>query len=138
MRFSGHTTPANPPAWIGGASIFEAQIGYSVFYPNHRYEPYPTVSDLTNDLERVAKLGFKVIQLMPRQPYPSYNIHDYADIATSFGDVTEIKNLVLECHNRGIKIILDVLLHGVLDQESIGAAADGVRNGPYADRKSVV
>ena len=24
------------------------------------------------------------------------------------------------------------MLHGVLDQESIGAAADGVRNGPYA------
>ena len=60
LRFSGHTTPDNPPTWIGGASIFEAQIGYSVFYPNHRYEPYPTVSDLTNDLERIAKLGFKV------------------------------------------------------------------------------
>jgi len=32
-----------------------------------------------------------------------------------------------------MRIILDVLLHGVLDQESIAAAADGVRAGPYGD-----
>lgn len=132
MRLSGHSTPANPPAWIGAASIFEAQIGFSVFYPDHRYAPYPEVSDLTADLDRIAALGFNVIQLMPRQPYPSYNVHDYWDIATSFGDVSQLKALVAECHRRNMRIILDVLLHGVLDQESITTAADGVRNGPYA------
>jgi glycosidase len=132
MRLSGHTTPMDPPAWIGSASIYEAQIGFSVFYPGHRYQPYPEVSNLTADLDRIAALGFNVIQLMPRQPYPSYNVHDYWDIATSFGDPVQMKALVAECHARGIRIILDVLLHGVLDQESIGVAADGVRAGPYA------
>lgn len=132
LRLSGHTTPCNPPAWIGAASIWEAQIGFSVFYPDHRYQPYPEVADLTADLPRIAALGFNVIQLMPRQPYPSYNVHDYWDIATSFGDPEQMKALVAECHRLGIRIILDVLLHGVLDQESIGTAADGVRSGPYA------
>jgi len=132
LRLSGHTTPFNPPAWIGSASIWEAQIGFSVFYPDHRYQPYPEVSDLTADLPRIAALGFNVIQLMPRQPYPSYNVHDYWDIATSFGDIEQMKALVAGCHRLGIRIILDVLLHGVLDQESIGTAADGVRSGPYA------
>ena len=133
MRLSGQTSPANPPVWIGSASIFEAQLGFSVFFPDHRYEPYPDVSALTADLERIAALGFKVVQLMPRQPYPSYNVHDYRDVATSFGDVDQIKHLVAECHRHGLRIILDVLLHGVLDQESIAAAADGVRGGPYAN-----
>lgn len=133
LRLGGHTTPLNPPAWIGSASIYEAQIGFSVFYPDHRYQPYPEVSDLTADLGRIAALGFSVIQLMPRQPYPSYNVHDYWDIATSFGEVGQLKNLVAECHRRGMRVILDVLLHGVLDQESIAAAADGVRAGPYAN-----
>lgn len=132
LRLSGQTTPSNPPTWIGAASIWEAQIGFSVFYPNHRYQPYPELSDLTADLPRIAALGFNVIQLMPRQPYPSYNVHDYWDIATSFGDREQMKVLVAECHRLGIRVILDVLLHGVLDQESIGAAADGVRSGPYA------
>ncbi len=132
LRLTGHTTPQNPPAWIGGASIYEAQVGVSVFYPDHRYEPYADIAALTCDLERIATLGFNVIQLMPRQPYPSYNVHDYWDVQTSFGDLEQMRLLVSECHARGIKIILDVLLHGVLDQESIAAAADGVRGGPYA------
>jgi glycosidase len=132
MRLSGHTTPMDPPAWIGSASIYEAQVGFSVFWPDHRYEPYSDVAALTADLERIAKLGFNVIQLMPRQPYPSYNVHDYWDVQTSFGDLEQMHALVRECHARGIRIILDVLLHGVLDQESITAAADGVRGGPYA------
>jgi Alpha amylase, catalytic domain len=99
-------------------------------YPDHRYEPYADLAALRADLERIANLGFNVIQLMPRQPYPSYNVHDYWDIQTSFGDLEQMCLLVRDCHDRSIKIILDVLLHGVLDQESI--AADGVRAGPYA------
>ena len=132
MRLSGHTTPLDPPTWIGAASIYEAQVGFSVFWPDHRYEPYSEIAALTADLERIARLGFNVIQLMPRQPYPSYNVHDYWDVQTSFGDLEQMHALVRECHARGIRIILDVLLHGVLDQESITAAADGVRGGPYA------
>lgn len=134
LRHREIESPANPPSWSKEALIWEAQIGFSVFASVHQYGPYPEVQDLINDLDRIQKLGFSVIQLMPRQPYPSYNIHDFWDISTSYGDVDAVKRLVQECHARGMRVILDVLLHGVLDQESIGEAADGVRTGPYATR----
>jgi glycosidase len=67
---------------------------------------------------------------MPRQPYPSYNVHDYADVTTSYGDEAELRQLVKDCHARGIRVILDVLLHGVLDNESIDSAVQGVIDGP--------
>jgi hypothetical protein len=130
----GVTSPSNPPDWVKPTMIFEAQLGYSIFGRVNTYGPYPTATDLINDLDRVKKLGFSCIQLMPRQPYPSYNVHDYWDIDTSYGDKAEIKRLVQEAHARGIKVIFDVLLHGVLDKESITTAADGVRSGPYKDR----
>ena len=138
LRSRGHTSPGSAPDWIAGAMIYEAQIGFSVFAqtdqgsPNH-YSPYPEVNDLTNDLDRIRGLGFSVIQLMPRQPYPSYNIHDYWNVDVSYGPRDMLLELVGQCHRRGMRIIFDVLLHGVLDQESIGAAADGVRSGPFAD-----
>ena len=69
---------------------------------------------------------------MPKQPYPSYNIHDFWDIDTSYGNKDEIKELVTKAHKLGIKVILDILLHGVLDKEIIKIAADGVRSGPFA------
>lgn len=138
LRSRGHTSPGVAPDWVAGAMIYEAQIGFSVFArpdqdtPNH-YSPYPEVNDLTDDLDRIRSLGFTVIQLMPRQPYPSYNIHDYWDVDVSYGPRAMLLELVEQCHARGMRIIFDVLLHGVLDQESIGAAADGVRSGPFAD-----
>lgn len=131
LRGRGLTGPGRPPAWLAPAMIFEAQIGFSVFEQTNRYSPYPEVTDLIADLDRIAGLGFSVVQLMPRQPYPSYNIHDYADIDVAYGPKADIVALVEACHRRGIRIILDVLLHGVLDQESIGTAADGVRSGPF-------
>jgi len=132
LRAKSITSPNNPPAWINGSMIYEAQIGFSVFNEKFKYSPYPEVSDLIADLDRVKSMGFNCIQLMPRQPYPSYNIHDYWDIDTSYGPKEMMIDLVKQCHSRGIKIILDILLHGVLDKEIIKRAADGVRNGPYA------
>jgi Alpha amylase, catalytic domain len=132
MRSRGLTSPGKPPEWSIGALIYEAQIGFSVFNEVHRYSPYPDVDDLIADLDRIQRLGFSVIQLMPRQPYPSYNVHDYWDIDTSYGAIGLIKELVQQAHARNIRVIFDVLLHGVLDQESIEAAADGVRSGPFA------
>jgi hypothetical protein len=133
MRRDGFVSPNNPPKWIEGAMIYEAQIGFSVFNEVNKYSPYPTAADLVADLNRISAFGFTCIQLMPKQPYPSYNIHDYWDIDTSYGNKADIKKLVIEAHKLGIKVILDILLHGVLDQEIIKLAADTVRSGPYAD-----
>ena len=133
LRKDGYVSPNNPPTWIDGAMIYEAQIGFSVFNEVHHYSPYPQVRDLINDLDQINEYGFTCIQLMPKQPYPSYNIHDFWDIDTSYGNKEEIKELVQKAHKLGIKVILDILLHGVLDKEIIKIAADGVRSGPFAD-----
>ena len=133
MRRDGYVSPNNPPKWIDGAMIYEAQIGFSVFNEVNKYSPYPQVRDLINDLDQIADFGFTCIQLMPKQPYPSYNIHDFWDIDTSYGNKAEIKELVTKAHKLGIKVILDILLHGVLDKEIIKIAADGVRSGPFAE-----
>ena len=132
LRSRGISSPNNPPNWVKGVMIFEAQIGFSVFAEVNKYSPYPEVRDLIKDLDRISKLGFGCIQLMPKQPYPSYNIHDYRNIDISYGKTEDIKELVLEAHRRGIKVILDVLLHGVLDKEIIKIAADGVRSGEFS------
>lgn len=132
LKSRGIASPSNPPSWVKPAMIFEAQLGFSVFAKVNQYSPYPEVRDLINDLDRIMELGFTCIQLMPRQPYPSYNVHDYWDIDTSYGNESEIRELVQEAHKRGIKVIFDVLLHGILDKEIIKTAADGVRSGPFS------
>lgn len=130
----GISRPADTAAWIPGATIFEVQIGTSVFWRGYEYSPYPTMRDLLDDLDRIAGLGFDCIQIMPRQPFPSYNVYDYADITTSYGDEDDLRRVVAKAHALGMRVILDILMHGVIDAEIIHRAADRVRNGPYFAR----
>jgi hypothetical protein len=130
----GVHSPANRPAWTTAVNIFEVMVGAAPFHGGHSYSPYPTVADLIADLDRVAGLGVDCLQLMPRHPYPSYNIHETGDIATTYGDTDEIHRLVAECHERGLRIILDILLHGVVDKEVIRRTVALVEHGPHAER----
>ncbi len=131
---AGVRLPVGAPAWVEPARIFEVQIGYSVFSGDWTYAPYPEAVDLLNDLDRIAELGFTTLQIMPRQPFPSYNVIDFDDVTTSWGDEHVLREVVQRCHQRGMRVIFDILLHGVVDQEAVSRAADAVRSGPYADR----
>lgn len=127
-------TPDDRPEWTGNATIYEAQIGTSLFAGGAQtYSPYPDVTALYADLPRIAGMGFNTIQLMPRQPFPSYNVIDYDDIDITYGNEQELHRVVEWCHAHGLRLILDVLMHGVIDKESIGEVADAVRNGPWAE-----
>ncbi len=130
----GISRPVDTASWIPGSTIFEVQIGTSVFWKGFKYSPYPTMRDLYDDIGRIAGLGFDCIQVMPRQPFPSYNVYDYADITTSYGDENDLKRVVDACHALGMKVILDILMHGVIDADIIHRAADRVRSGPYFSR----
>ncbi|WP_158861683.1 alpha-amylase family glycosyl hydrolase [Leifsonia sp. AG29] len=131
---AGISTPQDRPSWTAGATIYEAQIGTSIFAGGTwTYSPYPEAHDLFVDLPRIHALGFDTIQLMPRQPFPSYNVIDYDDIDTSYGAEDELRRIVAWCHEHGMRVILDVLLHGVIDRESFQQVVDAVKSGPWAD-----
>ena len=105
-----------------------------MFAGGHRHERYGSPADLRADLDRLEDLGFDVVQLMPRHPYPSYNVHDYADVSTTYGDEAELRALVDDCHRRGMRVLLDVIMHGVVDREVVDATVESVHAGPYAGR----
>ena len=119
LRSLGVRSPGPKPDWARSAAIYEVQVGRSVFSDGWSYEPYPRLEDVTADLGRILALGFDTVQLMPRQPYPSYNVHDYNDIDTTYGGEEALAALVERAHELGMRVVLDVVLHGVLDRRSI-------------------
>lgn len=129
----GVSTPRDRPGWVRGATIYEVQLGTSVFAGGTwTYSPYPEPADLLADLPRIRDLGFDTIQVMPRQPFPSYNVIDYDDVETTWGNEEVLGRVIAWCHAHGLRVILDIVLHGVIDQESIRTAADAVRAGRWA------
>jgi glycosidase len=133
LRSLGVSSPGPKPDWARSAAIYEVQVGRSVFLDGWSYEPYPRLEDVTADLERIVALGFDTVQLMPCQPYPSYNVHDYNDIDTTYGGEKALAVLVQRAHQLGVRVVLDVVLHGVLDRRSIRDALARVEENGILD-----
>jgi hypothetical protein len=111
--------PKDRPDWCHGIAIYEVHVGNAPFKDNVNYEPYPTIADLAEDLPRIADMGFEVIQVMPHWPFCGYTVHDYYDIDVQYGDKDQLKAMVRKAHEHGLKVILDVVLHGCADKEII-------------------
>ena len=112
-------TPVDGPTWAREAAIYEVHVGKAPFPEGRDYEPYPTVEDLRQDLARINSLGFEVIQLMPHWPYPGYSVDDLRNIDVTYGSERELRRLAADAHGLGMRIILDVVLHGCLDREIV-------------------
>jgi glycosidase len=102
-------------SWGKDARIYEVQVGH-MRNPQASAKPYETVADLTHDLPRIKNMGFNIVQFMPHMPFPSYSVHDYFDINVQYGPEAEVREMITQAHALGLKVLLDVVLHGVTDK----------------------
>ena len=66
------------------------------------------------DPDTDTDLGCTGIWLMPISPSPSYHkydVTDYKEIDEAYGTLDDYKELVEECHKRGINVIIDLVMN---------------------------
>ena len=72
------------------------------------------INCVISKLDYLSELGINGIWLMPVHPsttYHKYNVTDYYAIDASYGTLEDFENLVEECHNRDIKLIMDLVIN---------------------------
>ncbi len=65
-------------------------------------------------LDYVEYMGFNGIWLMPimqSNSYHKYDVLDYKSIDRSYGNLEDFKQLVEECHKRGIRLVVDMVIN---------------------------
>ncbi|MDE7263383.1 MAG: hypothetical protein K2N64_01800 [Anaeroplasmataceae bacterium] len=65
-------------------------------------------------LDYIKDLGFTGIWLMPinsSTSYHKYDVTDYYTIDKNYGTMEDLEELISECHKRGIKLIMDLVLN---------------------------
>ncbi|CAN5745944.1 alpha-amylase family glycosyl hydrolase [soil metagenome] len=74
---------------------------------------------LIDHLDYIQSLGCDALWLLPITAAPSYHGYDTTDYFTiepKYGTNADFKRLIDECHNRGIKVVVDFVLNHHSDQ----------------------
>ncbi|GIF35797.1 alpha-glucosidase [Actinoplanes xinjiangensis] len=75
---------------------------------------------IIDHLDHLAELGADVLWLSPVYPSPQddngYDISDYQDIEPLFGDLATFDELLAGAHERGMKIIMDLVVNHSSDE----------------------
>lgn len=72
------------------------------------------LNGVTEKLDYIEEMGFNGIWLMPIMPSPTYHkydVTDYEEIDEAYGAIEDFKKLVEECHARGIRLVIDVVMN---------------------------
>ena len=90
------------------------------------------LNDGTEDSLGVEALWISPIYKSPMKDF-GYDISDYNDIDTMFGNLENFKILLTEAHNRGIKIIMDLVINHTSDAHEWFAEASKGKDNPKRD-----
>jgi glycosidase len=97
--------------------------------------PFPTYEPLLEELPRIKERGFDAVYLMPHVPYPSYSVIDYMDMDIQQGSDAGFRAFVSRSHELGMKVFIDVTMHGVMDRRARRTLAEC--EGWYGERYPV-
>jgi maltose alpha-D-glucosyltransferase/alpha-amylase len=92
---------------------------------------------LTMKLDYIKSIGMDCVWLLPFYKSPlkddGYDISDYYSILPDYGTVEDFERFVSEAHARGIRVIADLVLNHVSDQNEWFREARSSRDNPKRD-----
>ncbi|KYD08876.1 Oligo-1,6-glucosidase [Heyndrickxia sporothermodurans] len=92
---------------------------------------------ITNKLDYLKELGIDVIWLSPVYQSPNddngYDISDYRAIMDEFGTMADFDELLSEMHQRGMKLMMDLVVNHTSDEHEWFKQARSSKDNPYRD-----
>lgn len=120
--------------WYQNAVFYELNV--RAFYDSNG-SGLGDLAGLTSKLDYLQDLGVDAIWLLPIYPSPllddGYDIADYYDIHPDYGDLEDFKFFVTAVHQRGMKVITDLVLNHTSDQHRWFQEARQGHDNPYHD-----
>lgn len=93
---------------------------------------------VTQKLDYIRDMGYTGIWLMPINPSPSYHgydVTDYYNVNSDYGTLADYDNLVAKAHEKGIKVIIDLVVNHSSDQHPWFKQGAAFQNGQGGSSK---
>ncbi len=115
-------------------------IGYEIYLKSFKDSNNDGIGDINGireKLDYLKDLGITLIWICPFYKSPmddnGYDVSDYLDIDPSFGTMDDMKALIHEAHEKGIKIIADFVMNQTSDEHKWFIESRKSKDNPYRD-----
>ena len=109
----------NDPLWYKDAIIYEVHV--RAFYDSNG-DGVGDFPGLTEKLPYLQDLGVTCLWLLPFYPSPlrddGYDIANYTAVNPSYGTLTDFKHFLREAHNRGMRVVTELVVNHTSDQHA--------------------
>jgi maltose alpha-D-glucosyltransferase/alpha-amylase len=105
------------PLWFKSALVYEAHV--KAFHDSNN-DGVGDFEGMRRKLDYLQDLGITALWLLPFYPSPlkddGYDIAKYRGIHPSYGTMRDFRGLVRGCHDRGIRVITELVINHTSDQ----------------------
>jgi maltose alpha-D-glucosyltransferase/alpha-amylase len=109
--------PMEDPLWYKDAVIYQVHVK-SFFDANN--DGVGDFAGLIEKLDYIEDLGVNAIWLLPFYPSPrrddGYDIADYRNVHPEYGHMKDVRRFIAEAHERGIRVITELVINHTSDQ----------------------
>ena len=122
------------PLWFKDAVFYEAPVKSFHDSDNNGIGDFRGMAER---MDYIKQLGVDCIWLLPMYPSPykddGYDIADFVSIHTDYGTVADFKALLDAAHDRGLKVIADLVVNHTSDQHAWFQEGRKDADSPYRD-----
>ncbi|HHZ18557.1 MAG TPA: alpha-glucosidase [Acholeplasmataceae bacterium] len=119
---------------------YKQEIVYQIYPRSFKDSDGDGIGDLRGIIEKLdylKHLGVTAVWLSPIYKSPlddnGYDISDYCDILPEYGTLDDFKEMIAGMHQRGIKLIMDLVVNHTSDEHPWFVSARKDVNSPYRD-----
>jgi maltose alpha-D-glucosyltransferase/alpha-amylase len=111
--------PIEDPLWYKDAVIYQVHLK-SFFDANN--DGVGDFEGLLQKLDYIVELGVTAIWMLPFYPSPrrddGYDISDYRGVHSDYGTLNDLRRFVVAAHERGLRVITELVINHTSDQHS--------------------
>lgn len=110
-------SPLTP--WWKNATIYQI---YPASYKDSNGDGIGDLPGILGQLDYIQSLGVDAIWICPMYKSPQidmgYDVADYEDVHGPYGTVADVEAIIAACHERGLRILLDLVINHTSDQHA--------------------
>ncbi|KAF2202377.1 glycoside hydrolase [Delitschia confertaspora ATCC 74209] len=110
---------------------------YPASFKDSNGDGWGDIPGLVSKIDYISSLGVDVVWLSPMFESPQvdmgYDISDYEAVYAPYGTVEDVEKLAQACHDRGMKLILDLVINHTSDQHAWFKESRSSKTNPKRD-----